>query len=58
MLKLIHIAGLAAFAAANTAVIVEEVKKPEPLRSNAKLAVGLSCVALGVTSLMLSFRNT
>lgn len=57
MLKLIHLGCLAAFAGANTAVVVEEVKKPEPLRSNAKMAVGLSCVALGITSLMLSVRK-
>ncbi|MCY1465451.1 hypothetical protein D9M71_835960 [compost metagenome] len=56
MLKLIHLGCLASFAAANTGVIVEEVKKPAPLRSNAKLAVGISSVALAVTSLALSFR--
>jgi hypothetical protein len=58
MLKLVHIGLLAAFTASNSAVIVEEVKKPGPLRSNAKLAVGVSCVALGVSSILLSFRHT
>lgn len=57
MLKLIQLGCLASFVGANTAVIVEEVKKPGPLRSNVKLAVGISSVALVVSSVALALRR-
>ncbi|MNC09744.1 hypothetical protein D3C87_970260 [compost metagenome] len=57
MYKLAHLVCLAAFAGANTAVIIEEARKPAPLRSHAKLGVGITAVALGFTSIIQIIRH-